>query len=292
MFMLKMKNSGYSQQYRKQILISALKAFDEMVKADQTGEKPLYRDKKWQQDERKQEHEKRKLNWYKACQNGHNKQTNKNEIVKYNTVLFVPVTKGGILAKELKIREAEINKYSKTRIKIVEDGGVQLKNFLVEKNPFPQLKCEKKCFVCKSESSDAMKYPCNSNNVGYRLECDTCIERGKVRVYEGESSRSARVRGAEHMADFQKKRRGSVLWKHKENEHKDEDMNMKMIITKKFKDPLSRQANEAVRISNRSGKTGELLNSKSEFHHPPVGRIMVEKRNFGKKCLPKQSQTS
>ena len=69
-------------------------------------------------------------------------------------------------------------------------------------------------------------------------------------------------------------------------------MNMKMIITKKFKDPLSRQANEAVRITNRSGKTGELLNSKSEFHHPPVGRIMVEKRNFGKKCLPKQSQTS
>ena len=57
-FMLKMKNSGYSQEYRKQILVSALKAFDEMVKADQTGVKPLYRDKKWQQEERKQEHEK------------------------------------------------------------------------------------------------------------------------------------------------------------------------------------------------------------------------------------------
>ena len=53
--------------------------------------------------------------------------------MEYNTVLFVPVTKGGILAKQLKIREAEINKNNKTRIKIVEDGGVQLKNFFVEK---------------------------------------------------------------------------------------------------------------------------------------------------------------
>ena len=85
------------------------------------------------------------------------------------------------------------------------------------------------------------------------------------------------------MVYFEKKRKSSVLWKHKENEHQDEDMDMKMTITKKFRDPLSRQANEAVRISNRNGKTGDLLNSKSEFHHPPVGRIVVEKRNFAKK---------
>ena len=54
-----------------------------------------------------------------------------------------------------------------------------------------------------------------------------------------------------------------------------------MKITGKFRDPLTRQANEAVRISQRSKNTGELLNSKSEFNHPPLGRVAVEKRRYG-----------
>ena len=277
--MVKLKNSGYTAQYRKQILDSAFKAFEKMIKADQSGEKPLYRDKNWQKEKRKEEKEMNRLNWYKNSRN----KPGSNDI-EYKTILFVPVTKGGVLAKELKKREDEINRYSKTRIKIVEDGGVQLKNFLVQKDPFPKLKCEKKkCFVCNSEESDAMKYACNSNNVGYRLECDTCIEKGKMRVYEGESSRSARIRGAEHMADYTNQRSNSVLLKHKLNEHQQEEMRIKMKITRKFKDPLTRQANEAVRINQRNNNKGELLNSKSEFNHPPLGRVVVEKRNFVKK---------
>ena len=54
-------------------------------------------------------------------------------------------------------------------------------------------------------------------------------------------------------------------------------MEISMKITKKFKDPLTRQANEAVRIGNRNEKTGELLNSKNEFHYPKIARIIVEK---------------
>ena len=279
-FMLKLKNSGYTAQYRKQIIDSAFKAFEEMVKADQSGEKPLYRDKNWKKEIRKEQKERNHLNWYKHGKSKLDGKTN----IEYKTVLFVPVTKGGLLAKELRQREDEVNRYSKTRIKIVEDGGVQLKNFLVIKDPFPKMKCDKKkCFVCNSEKSEQMKFACNSNNVGYRLECDTCIERGKVRVYEGESSRSARVRGAEHMADLENERPKSVLLKHKLKEHQDEEMKIKMKITGKFKDPLTRQANEAVRINQRNKNIGELLNSKSEFNHPPLGRVTVEKRKFGQK---------
>ena len=36
----------------------------------------------------------------------------------------------------------------------------------------------------------------------------------------------------------------------------------------KFKDPLTRQANEAIRIRMRKKNKGERLNSKSEFNHP------------------------
>ena len=143
---------------------------------------------------------------------------------------------------------------------------VQLKNFLVKKDPFPILKCDrKKCFICNSETSKNLKFQCNSDNVGYRLECDTCIEKGKTKVYEVESSRSARIRGSEHLSDLDKQRSSSVLFKHKENEHKHETPN--------FKDPLTRQANEAV--VNRNECKGELLNNKTEFHHPPISRIIV-----------------
>ena len=104
-------------------------------------------------------------------------------------------------------------------------------------------------------------------------------------VYEGETSRSARIRGGEHVRDFEKKRSSSVLYKHKEIEHKDEMMKIKMQITKKFKDPLTRQANEGVRINNRN--KNELLNSKTEFNHPPIPRITVERKPFFKKKFNK-----
>ena len=158
--------------------------------------------------------------------------------------------------------------------------------FLVQKDPFPKLKRDqKKCLVCGSEKSENLKIACNSNNVGYKLECDTCLDRGQIRSYEGESSRSARIRGAEHLADLEKKRPKSVLLKHKLNEHIDEEMRIRMEITRKFKDPLTRQANEAVRIKSRSTNPGELLNSKSEFNHPPLARVVVEKRSFGKNAV-------
>ena len=95
-------------------------------------------------------------------------------------------------------------------------------------------------------------------------------------MYEGETGRSARIRGSEHLKDLEKERAKSVLFKHKISDHPYEVPKLKMEITKTFKDALSRQANEAVRISEQPGH--ELLNTKSEFNHPPLGRVVVEKR--------------
>ena len=52
-----------------------------------------------------------------------------------------------------------------------------------------------------------------------------------------------------------------------------------MEITGVFKDALSRQADEAVKINARTNS--ELFNSRSEFNHPPVAGVVV-KRKF--KC--------
>ena len=106
--------------------------------------------------------------------------------------------------------------------------------------------------------------------------CDTCKDRGKEKVYEGETSRSARVRGAEHLRDFKNDKVDSALYKHKHNDHGQEEMRFSMEITNKFRDPLPRQANEAVRITSR--RKSEVLNSKNEFNHPPIARITVERK--------------
>ena len=60
-------------------------------------------------------------------------------------------------------------------------------------------------------------------------------------------------------------------------EHEDEEVKFKMEITGVFSDALSRQADESVRIQAR--KNTELMNSKSEFNHPPIARVVIEKKS-------------
>ena len=51
-FMIKMKNSGYDQKFRTEIVDSAMKAFDIMKEKDRKGTKPLFRDRNWKAEER------------------------------------------------------------------------------------------------------------------------------------------------------------------------------------------------------------------------------------------------
>jgi hypothetical protein len=150
------------------------------------------------------------------------------------------------MVKEIRKREEELNRNSKERIQIIEGGGVKLKNLLVNKDPFPTMDCDmKKCILCSD--GEKVSIPCNSNNVGYKLICETCHDRGLLKVYEGETARSARVRGLEHLSSYKNGRNYSPLYKHKVNDHRDEEKNFRMEITKTFRDPLSRQANEDFR---------------------------------------------
>ena len=112
--------------------------------------------------------------------------------------------------KELQKREAELNRNNQERIKIVEKGGLKVKNILCAKNPFKKYKYElKTCPLCSNSefveaSSEEVKVACNTNNVGYKWQCMTCTENDTVKVYEGETGRSARLRGAEHLKQLEK----------------------------------------------------------------------------------------
>ena len=65
-------------------------------------------------------------------------------------------------------------------------------------------------------------------------------------------------------------------------EHGGEEPNFQMEITGLFSDALSRQADEAVRITAR--KNYEMMNSKSQFNHPPIARIVLEKNTKHKRA--------
>ena len=65
----------------------------------------------------------------------------------------------------------------------------------------------------------------------------------------------------------------NVFYKQKQMEHLNENMEIKMEITRPYKDALSKQANEAVRICNRiKNNNKEMINSKSNSTtHPSLG---------------------
>ena len=84
-------------------------------------------------------------------------------------------------------------------------------------------------------------------------------------TYVGETGQNVYTRGLSHMANYRRKHPDSPLWKHAQMGHGGaEALSFSMKVVKTFKDPLTRQINEAVRISNCSATT--QLNSKTEWH--------------------------
>ena len=71
-----------------------------MTEDDKNGTKPIYRNREWNSEERQKS--KKKLNWLNSEKSD----------IQYNSVLFVTPTPGGVLAKELRKREEELNRNS------------------------------------------------------------------------------------------------------------------------------------------------------------------------------------
>ena len=127
--------------FRKEIIDSGLKAYERMREDDKNNIKPMNRSRDWNSEERQLLKAKKKFNWWNSAKSK----------IQYKTVLFVTPTPGGVLAKELREREAEL-KNSKERIKVEEKGGLKIKDILGSKNPFKKKsKCVKKtCPICVS----------------------------------------------------------------------------------------------------------------------------------------------
>ena len=255
-YMQRMKDAGYSEGYRKRILQQALSIYDSKIREEREGQRPVYRPKSWQKEERKKKKRESKHEW--ATKGG------------CIAPIFVPASPGGELARRMKeVTKEEGEKKGKIRFKIVEMGGNTLKRELQRSNPLATPGCSKvDCMGCRKQRGEGGQ--CMRNNINYEIECQLCKSTTPT-IYIGETSRNLYTRGGEHLQRSGKE--DSFMRKHMEERHLGEEEDFVAKVTHTNKDCLTRQVREGVLI-RRSNK--EIMNSKTEWFQPPLYRIRSE----------------
>ena len=181
-YMKRMREAGYKETYRKNVLRKAVNIYKKKVEDDEKGIRPIFRQKHWKREERKKEKERKKKEW--GTEKGH------------IAPIFVPATPGGELAKAMQI-VADENAEEGIHFNIVEVGGKTIKSELQSSNPTETSGCNKEnCIGCKCEKGKGGK--CHKNNVNYEIECNLCVGENKA-IYIGETARNMYTRTIEHI---------------------------------------------------------------------------------------------
>ena len=310
-YMVEMRDSGYSEQYRRDTLVNTMRGYRRKVEEADKGGIPLYREGHEGERERHMWKLKAKANWFnkKKRTNARIVEENEKGYTKTNKsvpwrngtrlasrddrevegVIFVPHTQSSSLQKVLQHREYRVTKaFGMRRTKYVERGGVTLKDLLVNKNPWQELNggCGRQdCHLCLSQQGKGTSG--RREGVCYRMECLQCENGGEgthKTWYIGESSRSAFERLSEHMwlfrhrkeGDQEKQEASSALWRHSRDAHNGalEEKDWKSSITSTHIGALGRQVTEAMSIA--SGQPGVvLLNSKHKFGANLVNEVVI-----------------
>ena len=240
-FMDRIQNSGYSKYDRYEVYSRAKRRFDKLVKEDLERNVPMFRPKKWKQDERAKAKVNKKYSWFK------NKDT--------EAILFVESTPNTALQRQVKkiIKEAEL------KVKVIERSGTKLKESLSKSNPFSK----ETCFDISCEQCKIKKGICKKREVVYCIECKQC--KGKFK-YIGETARSLGERFREHF--MYRNNQQSVFYNHKLEVHNGNNFDFQInILNTHPGDPMRRQVAEAVCIEEINPK----LNRKEEW---TTGRLL------------------
>ena len=279
-----MKKCVYNQKFRSEVLKSAKSAYKKIFEKHKYENIPMYRNRS-QLEEAKSLKKCSAQNWWQQTKSKKS----------HTAILFVPPHPQGGLAKALRKRESELNSTSKMSIRIIEQGGTKIKSILTKSDPFPTVECDvRDCPYCQPTPLIEVEegQNCRAHNIGYSISCKLCPMK-----YEGESHRKISVRSAEHVRDLRGEAKNSPLYKHIINHHPTGGCSFKIKVTGKFKDALTRQADEGARIKNLAQL---CMNSKAEFNAPPIKRIRVDDAykfnssqiNKIKKTFPIDSGTS
>ena len=255
-YVVRMYHAGYPAKFRQDVVKQAVARYDGMMAADRDGHHPMYRDRNWRKQHERKPKPNKKTNW--LTRGG------------FDTVVMVPATPGGELARLFQ-NVVDAN-HGPVKVKIQEQGGRSVNSLLQNNNPSRSKGCASPdCLACKHGRGKGGE--CRRNNVGYELFCDICG--GDVVCYVGETGQNVYTRGLKHAADYRGRQNDSSLWKHAQIAHGGSlDVSYSMKVVRCFRDPLTRQVNEAVRIDNCEAVT--QLNSKTEWHGPATIRLVAE----------------
>ena len=248
-YMERMKKAGYRETYRRNVLMNALAVYDTKQKRDVAEETPLNRPTGYRKVERRREKKIKKKSWTGG---------------EYIAPIIIPATPNSELAKELQ-KVADEESDGRIKLRVVERGGSSVESQLVRLNPTGSDECgDQKCDVCPQPGGAGGGKICHKNNILYEAKCRKCPDS----KYIGESDRNLFTRGGEHVRN-----KSGFIAKHQEEKHNSEPAEFTWEVKKSFRDPLSRQTAEAVSIRRHQG---ELLNSKAEFHQPPLVQVRNE----------------
>ena len=184
----------------------AINKFKVEFKNHKEGKKDIYRSTEVRNEEMKQKGRScnNKEGWYKTMNNSSSQ---------YTSVIRVPFTKGSSLKKVTEKLFKSMRNPHGTRTKVVENGGVKLKEQLMKVDPFPKDNCGKK----ECDMRDCGE-KCYQGNVNYDLVCKMCESEGREKhVYMGESSRGCFSRGKQHREAY--KSESGFMWEHDVRKH-------------------------------------------------------------------------
>ena len=150
---------------------------------------------------------------------------------------------------------------------------MKIKTVICRVNPWAQRHCERiNCPVCNDCSKDQLGR-CKRENIKYEMSCKKCNEK-----YIGETSRSAFERRLEHIEGQRNQKKDNPLFKHDQTVTEGVKQEYKMKVVSVYKDAMSRQVAEKVKIS-KENKLSKLLNSKNEWGGDPLIRINIGKKH-------------
>ena len=282
-FSFRMKESGYTEYFRLEVISSGMAGFKKQLQRDADGVCPLYRPKGYKESERRKKKILSKTSWYRP----------------YNTVMFCPPTPGSTLALKLRSIVKEEEKRTGIKVKVVERAGVKLQHMLPG---LPEAKeCEKKkCFMhLTGGKEDHLK-----EGAVYRGDCMTCKEvgpgsypnpdrEGEVVLvgqadkrpgtkssYWGETGRSILVRGAQHLDSLEKPEQhtDNAFVKHSKEYHNEqnvEDVKFKLTLVDTYAKAMEREVCEGVVIRRGEAEVDIVMNSKLDHYAPAVGRMVI-----------------
>ena len=218
------------------------------------------------------------------------------------TVMFVPYTRRGELARRLREAEEDLGDQTGVKVKIVERTGRRLVDLLHKADPWQGQDCGRpKCLLCmtKLRTGKDLNQECTKRCIVYQTWCISCEEKSKEKIendetldekekkvklskiklftYIGESSRSIYERGLEHITALEEMKPDSHMLKHYFDEHGEEEVEEMIFgvrILKQASSAFNRQIAESVEIQNNLGHN--ILNSKSEYNRCALPRLTAK----------------